>query len=270
MSASNLRQSVRLARAALAGEREVVLGVVVAAPGSSELVGRRVAWDGRALLGDLGDADSTAAARTVLEGAGPEAGCRAVPGTGIELYVERVSPPAELVIVGAGHIAQPVCAMGAMMGWRVTVLDDRPDFARSERFPEAARVIVADFDDPFAEVDVRPDTRLVLVTRGHRYDYDCLKALAAAGAEPVYLGMIGSRRRVRAAFEQLAAEGFDAAWLERVYAPIGLDVGAETPAEIAVAIVAEMVLAERGGTGRPLREVKEVVRYVKSLRQEVG
>lgn len=270
MSGSILRESVRLARAALRGEREVVLGVVVTAPDRPDLVGRRVAWDGETVIGDLGDAELADAVRAVLDEAGPEAGCRAVPGSEIELYVERVSPPAELVIVGAGHIARPLCAIGALMGWRVTVLDDRPDFARSERFPEAARVIVADFDDPFAEVGVRPDTRLVLVTRGHRYDYDCLKALAAAGAEPVYLGMIGSRRRVRAAFEQLAAEGFDAAWLERVHAPIGLDVGAETPAEIAVAIAAEIVLAERGGTGRPLREVKEVVRYVRSLRQEVG
>jgi xanthine dehydrogenase accessory factor len=77
--------------------------------------------------------------------------------------------------------------------------------------------------------------------------------------------MIGSRRRVRAAFEQLAAEGFDRNWLARIHAPIGLDIGAETPAEIAIAIAAEMILARRGGTGAPLRDRKNVVRYVKSL-----
>lgn len=267
MSRLALPESVRLAREALAGGREVVLGVVIESPADADLVGRRVALDGETWTGDLEDPDRTAAAREALEGAEPEPGCRTLPD-GTVLYVERVAPPAALVIVGAGHIARPLSALGALLGWRVTVLDDRPELARTQFFPDAERVIVADFDDPFAGVTIAPTTRLVLVTRGHRYDYDCLKALAAMDARPAYLGMIGSRRRVRAAFEQLAKEGFSAAWLERVHAPIGLDVEAETPAEIAVAIAAEMILAERGGTGRPLREVAEVVRYVKSLRRE--
>lgn len=270
MTRSVFADSVRRARAALSGGSEVTLAVIVAAPDRPRLVGRRLVWGDGTLRGDLGDPDLTAAAGRLLRSAGPEAGCRALEDTRIELYVERVAPPAELVIVGAGHIARPLCSIGSLMGWRVTVLDDRPEFARAERFPEAARVVVADFDDPFADVEIGSRTRLVLVTRGHRYDFDCLAALAAKGAEPAYLGMIGSRRRVRAAFEQLAADGFDAAWLERVHAPIGLDVGAETPAEIAVAIAAEIVLVDRGGTGRPLREVKQVVRYVKSLCREGG
>ncbi len=270
MSDPVFAESVRRARAALSGGTGVTLGVVVAAPDRPGLIGRRLAWDGETLRGDLDDADLTAAARELLESAGLDAGCHTIGETEIELYVERVAPPPELVIVGAGHIARPLCAIGSLMGWRVIVLDDRPEFARSERFPEADRVVIADFDEPFADVPIGPRTRLVLVTRGHRYDYDCLEALAAAGARPAYLGMIGSQRRVRAAFEQLAADGFDAAWLEGVYAPIGLDIEAETPAEIAVAIAAEIVLVERGGTGRPLREVKQVVRYVKTLRKEAG
>lgn len=263
-------EAIRRAREAIAGEKAVVLGVVVGSADDSGLVGRRVAWDGETFEGDLGDPARTAAAREALESAGPEPATVELPD-GTALYVERIAPPEALVIVGAGHIARPLSTLGALLGWRVTVLDDRPELAKTERFPEAERVIVADFDDPFAGVTIAPTTRLVLVTRGHRYDYDCLKALAAMDAKPAYLGMIGSRRRVRAAFEQLAGEGFSAAWLERVHAPIGLDVEAETPAEIAVAIASEMILAERGGTGRPLREVKEVVRYVKSLhREEAG
>lgn len=264
----DLGAAVRLAREALAGGREVVLGAVAAADDPAR-VGRRVAWDGEALSGTLGDEAADRAARHALaDASGP--GIVVLGEGGIELYVERIAPPPELVIVGAGHLARPLTTIGRLLGWRVTVLDDRPDFARSERFPDADRVIVADFDRPFEGVAVGERTRVVLVTRGHRFDYDCLKALAAAGAEPAYVGMIGSRRRVRAAFEQLAGEGFGPDWLARVHAPIGLDVEAETPAEIALAVGAEMVLAERGGTGRPLRDVSEVLRHVSALREEEG
>jgi len=264
VTAFGLAESVRLARAALAGGSEVALGVVVGGP--AELLGRRLAWDGERLHGSLGDpaADRAAGAALAAEEDGP--GTVGVAGAGVELYVERVLAPPELVIVGAGHIAVPLAAIGALLGWTVTVLDDRPEFARAERFPDADRVIVADFADPFAGIRVGPRTRLVLVTRGHRYDYDCLRALAEMQAEPAYVGMIGSRRRVRAAFEMLAGEGFDAERLARVRAPIGLDVEAQTPAEIAVAVAAEMIQAERGGSGRPLRDVEDVVRYVKGLR----
>jgi xanthine dehydrogenase accessory factor len=259
----DLARSARLALAALDGEAEVSLAVVIEAPAELDLLGRRVGWDGERLHGTLGDAARDEAARRILEEAEGRGTAR-VPG-GLELYVERVAPPAELVIVGAGHIAQPLSRIGALLGFRVIVVDDRPDFARRDRFPDADRVVVADFADPFAGIPIGPRSYVVLVTRGHRYDYDCARALARAGAEPAYVGMIGSRRRVRAAFEQLAAEGFGEERLARIHAPIGLDIGAETPAEIAVAIAAEMILATRGGTGEPLGERSNVVRYVKAL-----
>ena len=251
----------------------MAVGVIVAAPDPA-LLGRRIAWDGERLHGELGEAALTATADRLLRATlgGPAiSGPRCHPiAEGVELYVERIELPGELVIVGAGHVAQPLASVGKLLGFRVTVLDDRPAFARRERFPDADRVIVADFAEPFADVAIGAQSRIVLVTRGHRYDYDCLRALTALGVEPAYVGMIGSRRRVRAAFEQLAREGFDAEWLERVHAPIGLDVEAETPAEIAVAVAAEIVLASRGGTGRPLRDVAQVVRYVKSFGQAAG
>jgi xanthine dehydrogenase accessory factor len=126
-------------------------------------------------------------------------------------------------------------------------------------------VVVADFDNPLNGIDLGRRTSIVLVTRGHRHDYVCLRALARSGAEPAYVGMIGSRRRVRAAFEQLAAEGVEAEWLSRIHAPLGLDIGAETPAEIAIAVGAEIVLAARGGSGRPLSERADVLRHVRAL-----
>jgi xanthine dehydrogenase accessory factor len=259
----DLARSARLALAALEGEIELALAVVIEAPAEPDLLGRRLAWDGERLHGTLGDAARDEAARQILK---ETEGRRTAPVLGaIELYVERVAPPGELVVVGAGHIAQPLSRIGALLGFRVTVVDDRPDFARPDRFPDADRVVVADFADPFDGIPIGPRSCVVLVTRGHRYDFDCVRALGRAGAEPAYVGMIGSRRRVRAAFEQLAAEGFDEERLAQIHAPIGLDIGAETPSEIAIAIAAEMILAIRGGTGEPLGERSRVVRYVKAL-----
>ena len=265
----DLAGSARLALAALDGEMEIALGVVIQAAVEPDLVGCRVAWDGERLRGTLGDALRDRAAQRILAVIDGPGTARVQPGN-VELYVERVTPPAELVIVGAGHIARPLSRIGALLGFRVTVVDDRPDFARRDHFPDADRVVVADFTDPFAGIPIGSRSHVVLVTRGHRYDYDCARALARAGAEPAYVGMIGSRRRVRAAFELLAAEGFDRERLARIHAPIGLDIGAETPAEIAVAIAAEIILATRGGTGEPLGERSNVVRYVKALAAAAG
>ena len=259
----DVARALAIARRALAEGRDAALAVVIEAP-DPELLGVRLAWDGRTHHGELGRPECDAEARRLLEAAPASPACRTL-RDGIEIYIERWEPPPELVIVGAGHVAQPLAAVGRLLDFRVTVLDDRPELATSARFPEADRVIVVDFERPFGEIAIGPRTSLVLVTRGHRYDYDCLRALAAVGAEPAYVGMIGSRRRVRAAFEQLVAEGVDAAWLERIHAPLGLDIGAESPAEIAIAVGAEIVLAARGGSGRPLAEKADVVRRLRSL-----
>ncbi|HEX2205756.1 MAG TPA: XdhC family protein, partial [Longimicrobium sp.] len=185
------------------------------------------------------------------------------------VYLEPHRPPPELVIVGAGHIARPLCRVGALLGFTVRVLDDRPEFATRERFPEAAEVRRADFADPFRGVPVGAGTHLVLVTRGHKYDFEALRDLLRRPESPAYVGMVGSRRRVRAALEQLVREGIAPERLAAVHAPIGLDIGAETPEEIAVAIAAEIVRVRRGGTGRPLRETERVMeRWIARPRAE--
>lgn len=178
----------------------------------------------------------------------------------VPVYVEVHHPPATLVIVGAGHIARPLAEVGTLLGFRVTVLDDRPAFATRERFPSAADVRVVDFGDPFAGVPVNRGTHVVLVTRGHRYDYECLLRLLRLPDMPGYLGLIGSRRRIRATFAQLVGEeGIPRDRLAAVRAPLGLDLGAQTPAEIAVAVAAELILLHRGGSGAPLRERERVL-----------
>jgi xanthine dehydrogenase accessory factor len=176
----------------------------------------------------------------------------------IEVYLEVRRAVQELIVVGAGHIAQPMAHIGALLGYRVTVLDDRPDFATRERFPDADRLVRADFSDPFADVPLHERSHLLLVTRGHKYDYECLVRALRADPPPAYIGMIGSRRRVRATYVQLLDEGMDRALLDRIHAPVGLDIHAETPEEIAVAVAAELVMLNRGGTGAPLKAVERV------------
>ena len=175
-----------------------------------------------------------------------------------ELYLELRRPLRELVVVGAGHIAQPMAHLGALLGYRVLVLDDRPDFATRERFPDAHRLVRTDFSDPFAAVTLHERSYLLLVTRGHKYDYECLVRALRTDPPPAYVGMIGSRRRVRATYVQLLEEGFGQEDLARIHAPVGLDIGAETPEEIAVAVAAQLVLLDRGGSGSSLRDVERV------------
>jgi xanthine dehydrogenase accessory factor len=176
----------------------------------------------------------------------------------VELYLEIRQPVQELVVVGAGHVAQPMAHVGALLGFRVTVLDDRPDFATRERFPDADRLIRADFSDPFVDVPIHERSHILLVTRGHKYDYECLVRALRADPPPAYIGMIGSRRRVRATYVQLLDEGIDRELIDRIHAPVGLDIGAETPEEIAVAVAAELVMVRRGGTGLPLKDTERV------------
>lgn len=175
------------------------------------------------------------------------------------VYVELHAPPAKMVIVGAGHIAAPLARIASMLGLRVEVLDDRPEFADPARFPDVAAVRVIDFHDPFADTSLVSADHVVLVTRGHRFDYECLVRLLRMAPPPAYIGMIGSRRRVRATHEQLAREGFTIDEMKRVRAPVGLDLGGQSPAEIAVSVAAEIVMHRSGGTGAPLSDKERVV-----------
>jgi xanthine dehydrogenase accessory factor len=229
--------------------------------------------DGRRLLvhgpgetrGTLGDPalDRAAAAlgTRLLEaaGAGPEtAAVEDVPGA--FLYAEPHRPTQRLFVVGAGHIALPLARMGDALGFRVVVLDDREEFATEARFPEAAAVHRVDFADPFLHLPPGPEDYVVLVTRAHRYDFDCLHRLLDREPLPRYIGMVGSRRRVRAAFRALLDAGIPPERLASVHAPIGVDIGAETPEEIAVAIAAELVATRRGVTpGGSLRDRERIV-----------
>jgi xanthine dehydrogenase accessory factor len=254
-------EAVRHAREALEGGPPVVSATVLESRGGGPPPGTHLSvWADRH-AGTLGsaalDASAAAAAREALASGRPETREIETDGVACTLYLEPHAAPPSLVIVGAGHIARPLCRVGAMLGFRVTVLDDRPEFATRERFPEATEVRRADFSDPLRGVEMA-GASLVLVTRGHKYDFEVLRDVLRRPEAPAYVGMVGSRRRTRAALELLAREGIGEDRLRAVYAPVGLDVGAETPEEIAVSIAAELVRVRRGGTGQSLREKERV------------
>lgn len=241
------------AKAALAAAAGGTATAVVAAIESGGSVRRMIVREDGALTGTLADAVLDEAglrlARTALatRAAAPTVETVTRRDETWLLYVEVHRPPEQLIIVGAGHIAVPLAHLGALLDFAVTVLDDRQEFASTERFDDDVVVIRSDFDtDPFAGVRIDEDSYIALVTRGHRWDFDCLRRLVALEVRPRYIGMIGSRRRVRAALHALIEAGTPRAVLASIRAPIGLELQAETPAEIAVAIAAEMIAVRRG------------------------
>ncbi len=169
----------------------------------------------------------------------------------VEVFYEPLRPSDRLVIVGAGHVAVPICQIGRASGFEITVIDDRSDYANRERFPQAEQVLVGDMAECLASLSVDASTYIVLVTRAHAFDEHALRQLA--GCQAPYIGMIGSRRRVLIVYRNLIEEGVPAESLGNIYAPIGLDIGSRTPEEIGLAVVAEIVNVKRGGPAPSLR-----------------
>lgn len=165
-------------------------------------------------------------------------------GGQMDVFIEPLLPAPDLFIVGAGHVGFHLGRMAAATGFTVHVMDDREAFANRERFPDAAEVIVDDVAAWLAEAPLPSGAYVVVVTRGHRHDLDAVRALATRDVR--YVGLIGSRAKVARISEQLALEGGDPTLLARVHAPIGIDIGAVTPEEIAVSILAELIAVRYG------------------------
>ncbi len=168
----------------------------------------------------------------------------------VEVFHEVLDPQPQLLVLGAGHIAVPLARFGKMVGFEVVVVDDREKYANRERFPEADRVICADFGETLRDFPITPSTYVVIITRAHTYDEEALRLIL--GKPAAYIGMIGSRRRVQTVFRTLAAEGYAREGIQDIRAPIGLDIGSELPEEIALSIISEVVASRRGGRGEPL------------------
>jgi xanthine dehydrogenase accessory factor len=176
-----------------------------------------------------------------------------VPDAGgkLEIFFEVMPAPPRLIVVGAGHIAVPLIKIAKVLDFYAIVIDDRLGYANRERFPDADEVLVGDMAQMLKEMTLNPSCYIVLITRGHKYDEPCLREIIHSQAK--YIGMIGSRRRIKACFQRFRDEEKIAEEvIERVYAPIGLDIGTETPAEIALSILGEIIKVRRGGKAASL------------------
>jgi len=165
-------------------------------------------------------------------------------GGQMEVYIDPIAPAPPLYIIGAGHVGWHLGRIASETGFRIHVVDDREKFASRERFPFAQDIVVDDIAAWLHRAELPPSAYVVVVTRGHTHDFDALRALAARDLR--YLGLIGSRAKVARIYAALETEGMPAECLARVHAPIGLDIGAVTPAEIAVAILAELIAIRHG------------------------
>lgn len=188
--------------------------------------------------------------------------CGLVEIAGKKVFCEEIGNQKRLVICGAGHVSIPIIKIGMMLGFEVLVMDDRPSFADQARAAGASHVICDSFEQALSTVTGDKDTYFVIVTRGHRYDLECLRSIAEK--DHAYIGMIGSRRRVAMVKETLASQGTDPLVLERMHSPIGLDIGAQTPEEIAVAIMAEIIEVKNKGNRRS-GYTKEIVKELAEI-----
>ncbi len=166
-----------------------------------------------------------------------------------DIFLDPIRPHETLFIFGAGHVSTFIAPLAKLVGFNIVIIDDRETFANKDRFPDADKIISMSFNEAFKTISIDKSSYIVIVTRGHASDRDVLGF--ALNTEATYIGMIGSRKKRDAVYNSLMKAGFSKKKLEKVHSPIGLDIGAETPEEIAISIVAELI-KERAGKGSTL------------------
>ena len=179
-------------------------------------------------------------------------------GGQMEVYIEPLESSPHLYLIGGGHVAYHLGQLAANVGFRLHVLDDREKFANADRFPDAVEVAVDTIPTWLERATIPSQAYAVILTRGHRYDLDALRALAKRDLR--YLGLIGSRAKVARLYEALRDEGVSVDNIERVHAPVGLDIGAVSPQEIAVSILAELIAVKYGKLSRDTETADATVR----------
>lgn len=190
-------------------------------------------------------------------------------GGQMEVFIEPIEPAPALYIIGAGHVGFYLARVARDAGFGIHIVDDRASFASADRFPEAAERVVEDIPRWLETAVLPASAYAVIVTRGHRHDLDALRALAPRPLR--YLGLIGSRAKVARIFDALLAEGSTTPdQLARVHAPIGLDLGAVTPQEIAISIAAELVAVRRGRAAEPTLRAASLAWAPAAVRRAVG
>jgi xanthine dehydrogenase accessory factor len=165
-------------------------------------------------------------------------------GGSVDIFIEPIMSDPRLVILGAGHLGRATASLAKEIGFEVIVVDDRDSFANTERFPEADEVIVAPFSQALDDVEVNDNTFILVVTRGHQYDQQATETSIKTSAR--YVGLVGSRRKIKIIVEALLEKSIPPEAFAKLYAPIGIDIGSETPEEIAVSVVAELIAVRKG------------------------
>ena len=235
------------------GGQPVALATVVADASKSGLLGSKLllSVDGT-VYGSLG---STALDKKATDIAMKVADLGAIESfitdEGLEVFIEGFTTPPTLIMVGGGHVGKATADLADSLGYTVQVVDDRPEFSNPERFPYANDTIVTSYEDWSKQIDINVNTFIVVATRGHRYDDMALESALETPAR--YIGLLGSRRKTLMIYQRLLTQGISVDRLKDVKSPIGLDIGALTPEELAVSIMSEIIMERRGGKGSPLQ-----------------
>jgi xanthine dehydrogenase accessory factor len=179
-----------------------------------------------------------------LTGSGEEAWM--ICGGKLDVFLEPILPAETLYLFGAGHLSQSTAAMAKMLGLRVVVIDPRPEYNNNDRFPNADSLVVEEYDNAFSKLNVDDNSYIVIYTPGHVSDEKCLQFAIDTAAK--YIGMIGSKKKVKEIKERLRKKGVSQQQLDEVHAPIGLEINAQTPEEITISILAELTKVRRSGT----------------------
>jgi len=265
--------------------RHGALATIVSARGSipSFELAKMLVRDDGSIVGTMGggcvEAEVWQAAREVMEeekprtlsfnlNHDPKYDTGLVCGGTLEVYVEPILPVQTAYLFGAGHVSVNVYRAARMAGFDVVVVDDRESYANRERFPEAKDIYANDFEHVLSQLAPNHSSYLVVVTRGHRDDMRVLRWAVETSAR--YIGMIGSQRKVIAIYKQLEKEGIAAEKLARVYAPVGLEIGAVTPEEIAIAIVAEMIAIRRGAASLTHKRSSKAIEMLETADQQIA
>jgi xanthine dehydrogenase accessory factor len=186
---------------------------------------------------------------------------------GAEYFLEAYTTPPQIVLCGGGHVSNAIAPLAKNLGFRVFITDDREEFANSERFPEADIIVAKNPEDAIPELPINANTFVIIATRGHRYDNVALKAAANTPAR--YVGLLGSKRKTIMIYEDLLRSGMSLERVRELRSPIGLDISARTPEEIAISVISEILMFRLGGTGEPMKlDEKYLQRIVDKVEAE--
>ncbi len=248
------REIVRLAEAGEGAAMATIISVEGSTP--REAGAKMLVYDTGRILGTVGggniekqvireavDVINTGKARKIIYRLNPQGELGMICGGDTEVFIEPIASTPRLFIFGAGHIGVPLAKMAALTDFKVVIIDDRPEYTTATRFPEATELVVSDFQTSFEKIKVSSESFIVIITHGHKGDEVVLENALKTPAK--YIGMIGSKSKNEAVYSHLQAKGFTKNDLSRVHAPIGLSIHAQTPEEIAVSILSEMIQVRR-------------------------